>query len=102
MADIDRRQVGERKVILRHALQRQGIGLRDEEGIVAVGVLRLGIRQLHGHARRHLERRIGDGPRPDHAAVLLLLDVVVVIGRMHRIALARMAEGDRQVVVLRP
>ena len=102
MADIDRRQVGERKVVLRHALQRQGVGLRDEKGVVAVSVLRLGIRQLHRHARRHLERRIGDSPCPDHAAVLLLFDVVVVIGRMHRIALARMAEGDRQVVVLRP
>ena len=102
MADIHRREVRHREIALREPLQRDAVGLRDKEGVVAVEVLGLGVGQPHRHARRHLERRVRNGPLADHAAVLLLLDVVVVIGRMHRIALARMAEGDRQVVVLRP
>ena len=95
-----RRKVGQRKIAVRHPLQRKRIRLGDEEGVVAVGILRLGVGQLHRHARRHLERRIGNGPRADHAAVFLLLDVIVVIGRMHRIAFARMVERHREVVVL--
>ncbi len=100
MAHHHRREVGQREILLRDALQRNGVGLRDEEAVVAVEVLRLCVGQLHRNARRHLERRVGDGPLPHHAAVLLLLDVVVVEPRMHRVALARVAHGNRKVVVL--
>ncbi len=49
-----------------------------------------------------LERSVGDGPDTDHTAVFLLLDVVVVVGRVDRITLARVAESDGEVVVLGP
>ena len=102
MAHIDGRQTRHREVALGQALQRNAVGLGHEEGVVAVGVLGLGIGQAHRHTRSHAERRVGNGPRSDHAAVLLLFDVVVVVTRMDRVAAARMAHGQREVVILGP
>ena len=102
MADIHRREVRHREIALREPLQRDAVGLRDEEGVVAIEVPGLGVGQPHRHARRHLERRVRNGPLADHAAVLLLLDVVVVVARMDRIPPARVADGHRKVVVLGP
>ena len=102
VAHIDRREVGHREIVFGEPLQRNAVRLRDEEGVVAVDVLRLGVGQPHRHARRHFENGIRNGPVADHAAVLLLLDVVVVVARMHRIAFAGMVDGHRKVVVLGP
>ena len=92
MPDVDGRKSGYRVVLLGDPLERDAVRLRDEEGVVAVEVFRLGIRQLHRNARRHLERGVGNGPFAHHAAVLLLLDVVVDVTGMHRVAFARMVE----------
>ena len=90
--DVDGRKSGYRVVLFGDPLERDAVRLRDEEGVVAVEVLRLCIRQLHRNARRHLERGVGNGPFANHAAVLLLLDVVVDVTGMHRVAFARMVE----------
>ena len=102
VAYIDRRKVGHREIVLGEPLQRNAVGLRDEEGVVAVEVLGLGVGQPHRNARGHLENGVRNGPVADHAAVLLLLDVVVVVTRMHRVAFSGMADGHREVVVLGP
>ena len=102
VAHVDRREVGHREIVLGKPLQRNAVRLRDEEGVVAVDILRLGVRQPHRHARRHLENGVRNGPVADHAAVFLLFDVVVVVTRVHRIAFSGMVDGHREVVVLGP
>ncbi len=101
VADIYGRQVGQREVVLGHALQRYGVCLLDEEAVVAILVVRLGVGQPHRHAGRHLEGGVDYGPLADYAAVFARVDHVVHVGRMHRVALARMGECDREGMVLR-
>ena len=82
------------------ALQRNGVGLREEEGVVAVDVFGLGVRQPHRYARRHLEDRVADRPFAHHAAVLLRLDVVVDVTGMYGVALARVGDRHGDVLIL--
>ena len=101
VTDIDGREVGHREVAVGHALKGNTVGLHEVEAVVAVGILGLGLRELHRHTRRHLEGGIGNGPRAYHATILLLFDVVVVIARMNRIATSGVVHGHRQGVVFR-
>ena len=100
VADEYGREVGQRKIVFGDALQRNGVGLREEEGVVAVDVFGLGVRQPHRYARRHLEDRVADRPFAHHAAVLLRLDVVVDVTGMYGVALARVGDRHGDVLIL--
>lgn len=100
VADEYGREVGQRKIVFGDALQRNGVGLREEEGVVAVDVFGLGVRQPHRYSRRHLEDRVADRPFAHHAAVLLRLDVVVDVTGMYGVALARVGDRHGDVLIL--
>ena len=100
MADIDRREIRNRKIPIRYRNQRNTERLFDKKYIVAIDILRLIVGQLHRHSGRHFEDRIPNGPFTDDTSVLTHLHVVVDIPGMNRITFSRVRYGNRQVLVL--
>ena len=100
MTNIYRREVCQREVILRNASKRNGIRLLDNNGVIAIVVLRRCIGKTHRHTRRHLEGGIGNSPLAHNTAILTSIDEVIHICCVNRVALASMRKAQRQGVVL--
>ena len=102
MSHIYRRKIRHREISLGHPHEWNTYGLLDEEGVVAIGVLRLGTRQTHRHTRRHLENGIRNSPIAYDTTALLLLDLVVGVARKDRVSLAGMRYRTCEILVAHP